>query len=232
MHSTARNICSLAALVPLLLAILAGCGVESEGTDGGENQPSIVIAGQIMDSNDLPLAGVTVISEDSGSESVTDAAGRFSIDVQYLGEGVTLLLLAPDFSITVLVPVGEVSPVATLITVSADRSSARAEPGEEQPQPSPSATPGATSTPKPTGPFDSEGNTTSFGIPDGVVGNITRGRRVWNGICSACHGSKLRYPGYSFSEARRAQRLSQHSANGLSTQQLADLTALLNQDRR
>jgi len=37
-------------------------------------------------------------------------------------------------------------------------------------------------------PFDAQGNTSGFGIPSGLVGNITTGRRLYQQQCSSCHG--------------------------------------------
>jgi hypothetical protein len=43
-------------------------------------------------------------------------------------------------------------------------------------------------TPISNSPFDAQGNTSAFGIPAGLSGNITTGRRLYQQQCSSCHG--------------------------------------------
>jgi len=106
------------------------------------------------------------------------------------------------------------------------------------PTPEPTATPGPGKTPKPDetpdepdGPFDSAGNTSRFGIPSGIRGNISRGRSVWNRTCSQCHLSEK--SGRRFGEVRTARRtVPQMRALSLSDQTVADAVAYLNRGAR
>lgn len=95
----------------------------------------------------------------------------------------------------------------------------------QTPQPTPTPTRTAT----PSGPFDANGNTSSFGIPAGYSGNIGVGDGLWNLNCKDCHTIERRNSSYqqllgavnNVSQMRGFRSI-------LSTQDLADLTAYLN----
>ncbi len=93
------------------------------------------------------------------------------------------------------------------------------------PVPTSQPTPTPTASPAP-GNFDSNGNTTKFGIPAGVTGNITRGGPVWSGSCSRCHGSQK--TNRTYQQINGAFSFPEMSSLHLSVQQVADLTAYLN----
>lgn len=106
--------------------------------------------------------------------------------------------------------------------ISASSSSAGASTGSSAATPTP--------TPKP-GNFDENGNTTAFGIPAGITGNINAGRSIWNSMCQACHASEKTARSYnqiksSFRSIPQMQSLS------ISNQQIAHVTAYLNRAKR
>ncbi len=80
------------------------------------------------------------------------------------------------------------------------------------------------------GTFDEHGNTTDFGIPSGLVGNITAGTAVWDSKCAACHPSPFGAVGavtYPTIETKLGA-VALMSGVQVTEQQKADLTAYLN----
>lgn len=86
-------------------------------------------------------------------------------------------------------------------------------PPSSTPTPEPTATstptPSPTATPCPGGGsqnFDVDGNTTAFGIPTPIVGNIAAGNTQYHSTCTACHlpASGERGGGYDFSQLKSA----------------------------
>jgi len=76
--------------------------------------------------------------------------------------------------------------------------------------------------------FDADGQTGSFGIPDGIRGSITAGERISSVICVTCRVSAL--PPMGYSQVKAMMRTAPMSGLKLNEQQLADLTAWLNRD--
>ena len=101
----------------------------------------------------------------------------------------------------------------------------------------PTATPTATATPyvPPTpcagGNFDSNGNTTAFGIPTPLIGNIASGLSAYNQTCGSggCHGATVRNPGMQFPALKTAVTNPPMSLQGISDQTFANIVAYLNQ---
>jgi hypothetical protein len=111
------------------------------------------------------------------------------------------------------------------------------------PTPRPSTNPTLTPTPRPTtggttsptakptpvptttGNFDANGNTTKFGIPSGMSGNITAGSSVQASNCNGCHTEKQ---GRSFGQLKASLSIGPMSFIKLSDSQIANLTAYLN----
>ena len=79
------------------------------------------------------------------------------------------------------------------------------------------------------GNFDAQGNTSMFGIPAGMMGNVTAGQAVWSGSCTNCHatGSK---DGLGYSTLQSALNISAMSGLNVTSQQMADLVAYLNRN--
>lgn len=88
-----------------------------------------------------------------------------------------------------------------------------ATPGSSEPTPTP-VPPTLTPTPSPTPTacaggslnFDAQGNTTAFGIPTPLVGNISLGSTQYTATCTTCHlpANGERAGGYSFSQLKTA----------------------------
>lgn len=77
------------------------------------------------------------------------------------------------------------------------------------------------------GSFDSQGNTTLFGIPAGLKGNISRGASLWSANCAGCHDSK---DNRTFGDVVNSYGISAMSGLNLSNAQTADLVAYLNRN--
>lgn len=86
--------------------------------------------------------------------------------------------------------------------------------------------PGASCTPQPD-PFDSNGNTSSFGIPASLTGNIAAGQTQFNQTCFGCHKGD-RGTNYTYQALSTAVSGPPMMISNLTSQQLADLTAYLN----
>lgn len=79
--------------------------------------------------------------------------------------------------------------------------------------------------PPPTGNFDASGNTTKFGIPAGMTGNVSAGAAVQSSSCGGCHGEKQ---SRSFGQIKGSLSIGAMSFIKLSDPQIANLTAYLN----
>ncbi len=105
----------------------------------------------------------------------------------------------------------------------------------ESPSASPSANPSTNPNTTPPGtcvpnPFDANGTTTSFGIPSGVGGNITRGISQWAITCQGCHPGG-RGTNFTFPVLQTAIQSAPMFITTLNNQQIADLTAYVNQSK-
>lgn len=80
----------------------------------------------------------------------------------------------------------------------------------------------------PSGNFNESGDTTAFGIPRGLVGNIARGRRALAHECARCHTE--RGGGYDFPKLSAALRAPPMNLR-LEREVIADLVAYLNRGR-
>lgn len=74
--------------------------------------------------------------------------------------------------------------------------------------------------------FTAEGDTTAFGIPSPLTGNLTRGAAYFAASCSSCHGD--RGANFSFTQAKAAVTGPLMNITNLSDATLADLTAYFN----
>ncbi len=84
-------------------------------------------------------------------------------------------------------------------------------------------------TPANNSPFDAQGTTSAFGIPSGLSGNISSGRRVYQQQCASCHGE--------FGSGWRFNRLKTRIAQApmflsIPDRDLANITAFLNRGSR
>ena len=98
----------------------------------------------------------------------------------------------------------------------------------------PTPGPGVTPTPLPTVSvpgcsnqyFDSNGDTTSFGIPTPLVGNLNAGVSYFNLACTGCHGD--RGANFTFSQLKTAVTGPLMNIQSVTDQHYADLTAYVN----
>jgi hypothetical protein len=194
----------------------------------------------VINSDDQPTL---IVDETSGFEARIAGDGSFALPVQLRDETVYLFLKLPSgtsetFALPAETDSGELSLLLTYdgalnsLAGTVDRdlnpepTSDITNPSPEQPGTvEPTNTPTSDTTQQPQGPFDSDGNTTSFGIPAGITGNSARGRSQWRARCETCHG--LRGNGYSFSRLKRV--IGEPPMNlTIPDKALADIVAYLN----
>jgi mono/diheme cytochrome c family protein len=111
-------------------------------------------------------------------------------------------------------------------------------PGQPDPgtgNPAPSSTPSVSPTPQnspspsPTpGRCTSMGDTTDFGIPAGMIGNISAGQTAYSANCASCHADFKKGEGWIFEQLKSVTRAPPMSLTGLTDQTLAHLVAFLN----
>jgi len=158
-----------------------GCGVESVKQGQNSNTVALTLSGLIQNASGAKLSGVAVTCLESGDSKTSDAAGSFALNLS-LDETTTTIsfLLESDTVNTVSNSVQIPGSGATiLITVSQDGSSALVEVSQSTTKPTPPA--GSV--------FDADGNTISFGIPVGLVGNVHQGKRLYVQECASCHAN-------------------------------------------
>lgn len=230
------------ALTRILFCLaMTGCGSSTGGS-----AIHTVVDGIIVDENGAPVSDAGVFIYETYESSISDETGSFSIEsYKYLGE-VSLFFQTAAFTNTVdlgTVPDGALSVHATLLLERATNSAALLSvsfDGEVIPPPGaePTVTPAPGSTPVPratptvqTGNFDADGNTSAFGIPSGLSGNISRGRNIWGAQCLSCHTVEKTNRTYGQIKSSLRNQPSMTFLS-LSNQQIADLTAYLNRGRR
>lgn len=187
-----------------LFFVFWGCGV---GPDSPRR--TVAVEGKLI----LTKEGVQIAIPDRGY-SVRDNVGDIGVDIDTDGSfffavvpqnGSDLQFVDGDRDLPILLPSlddGETVSLelrydvvdSTLITeaIKVDSGS------EPNPLPTPSGggqeipvtrTPGiAKPTPVSNSPFDAQGTTSAFGIPTGLFGNISVGRRLYQQQCTSCHG--------------------------------------------
>lgn len=227
-----------------LVCAIFGCGVGIDEIDDpviGEDEEidtpqsaTISLSGTVVDSEGAPLSGVEVIELASGESATTDATGAFLLELSSLPSQSTLAFEWSGGSSSLTLP--EISPEAesVSITVEVEQSSGATQllsitesdgtptdPGAGTPQPTP--TPGD---PGNTDPFDENGNTTSFGIPTGQVGNISKGKSAFQRVCADHHPANQANR-YDYQRLKRTSNLPQHNRVNFD---LANLVAYLNRN--
>lgn len=244
------------ALFAILIALLSACGSSGSGGDG-----SLRFDGTVVDERGQPLPDVQAFIFETNESSISDDQGTFSLEsFKHLG-AVNFFFKRGDFSnkvgvasipgdaavVTANFMLSSATNEATLLDVAfdSDPNAPVGTPPTVTPLPSPgkpggepTARPGRTPTPTPRrsptpvpGNFDSNGNTSAFGIPSGVRGNISAGAGSWGSLCRSCHATEK--TNRSYGQIRNSFR-TVPSMRGLSVsvQQTANLTAYLNRGRR
>jgi hypothetical protein len=217
----------------LTFFLAASCG---PSMDRGDRMISIRLTGTLSDQEGQPVAETAVTLFDTGEFGVTADDGSFDFESWRVGDELEIYLDGSRFSDTVAL--GAI-PEGTRFIVLHFRinrttfkvDSAVAEFSVEDPAPPPqptTAVPGATPPPSL---FDEKGNTSSFGIPSGVTGNINRGSSVWDSTCQSCHAREK--TGRNFQAVRRAlTTVPQMRSLRITPQQVADVVAYLHRSRR
>ncbi len=221
-----------------LLLVSPGCG-----SGGPSEAPTTRFDGQVVDANGQGLGEVEVYLFDTNESSVTDESGQFSIESFKHSSSGSLFFKAGSF--TNRVELGEF-PADTLVVrarvevqsslgnarlLSVEFSSELTPVEPPTPTPAPGETPAAKPTATPAALFDPNGNTSGFGIPGGLTGNINAGKGVWNGQCASCHAAEKKNRGFGQIKASLRVVPTMQSLR-LSSKQIADVTAYLNRNRR
>jgi hypothetical protein len=181
----------------LSLGFLTQCGVESL-----PEQYQVLLEGTIIDKTSSPKSGVKIQSD--SQESTSDEDGTFRISLPLIipvslsltidGNSYTVLLeqIETQGRYAVTIRAGSPPTVLSLNLLSPPAQPSAVATSPSQPSEAPARTPSDTPAPQPSrtndGPFDTEGNTTRFGIPRGTIGNKNRGRPSWQQNCGRCHG--------------------------------------------
>ena len=239
------------AVVCAVLCLLTGCGGGGSGGGAAPDLPEpTLFEGSIVNRSGEPLSDVEVYIYETYEGSITDERGEFSIQsTSHLGSAHLFfkqttytnkvnLGSIPDTAASVVagIMIDPVAGSAELIGVSFDGS---APPGVDPDPETPSAptpAPGSTPHPTPTATpkpeiFDPKGNTSSFGIPGGMKGNISAGAQVWKIDCASCHA--VEKTGRTFGQIKGAYRIvPSMQPLSITPQRIADVTAYLNRNRK
>jgi hypothetical protein len=215
-----------------LLVILPACNTADS------DKRTTFYYGTVISPEGEPLFDIQASLFETSESSTTDENGRFQIESFRHFSSVGFYLTADNFSQTVrLEGVPEEALYISLEIVYDQLSGGTAirsfsfdtsPPATPTPIP-PTAVPGETpsETPPSEGNFDDAGNTTAFGIPDGLIGNIDRGRSVWSGDCKVCHAKEK--SNKSYPQVKSAFRREPQMRNlKVSDQKIADVVAYLN----
>ncbi|MCB0311524.1 MAG: carboxypeptidase regulatory-like domain-containing protein [Bdellovibrionales bacterium] len=175
---------AVCAVVPFALV---NCGVDPVDQEGiSDASRSVLVSGTVFDSSDNPLEGVFVRSLNDGQFSITDKTGGFSFLVVRVEENRTLdfLIESPTFSVVVYGPNVSFEQLRIHFKINPDLNSAEIYYPEMSTSPTEEE---VDSGEMPDAIFDAEGNTTAFGIPKGLVGNLHAGKRKYQQECASCH---------------------------------------------
>lgn len=219
----------------LFVGLTSFLALSSCGTSSLPERSSLAVFGTLTDENFQPLMAM-IIDAKSGSETETVEDGTFNFLVDASKNTLQLIVILVNnqqASLTISdVPSGQDFRTTLRFNRSTNMITTD-DPNEPQ---GPDGTPALPNEdpeliekdpPTPVSNFDDQGNTTSFGIPAGLVGNIGEGRQQWRNRCQECHPVTQNGRGYSF---RRIKRAIESPPMNLSLPErvLADITAYLN----
>ena len=245
------NLLTKCAHLLVITGIIAAWGCGSGGGGGGSEEPiATVFQGSVVDKSGNPIPDVGVFIFETYENSITDENGEFTLESYKHLPSAGMFFKRDNFSNKVELGKIPDDAVAVVAGFMIDTATNQAEiigvdfPTTFEPTPTPEETPPTTGTPGPGGTptprgtptpkpgnFDANGNTTAFGIPNGMTGNIGRGSSVWGGQCSSCHGVEKKNRSYgqiknSFNVVPTMKALP------TTKQQMADVTAYLNRGRK
>lgn len=215
--------------IGLLSIFSTGCGVESTNqSDSGNAAPqtsSVVFSGTITRGNGSAASAVTVLYASTGDSVISDAGGHYSLGPVEQLNPAEFIIEDDTFSLKASLPMifsSSSESVTIDFTISEDRKNISTSYSQApQSTPSPSAPSAGNS------PFDQNGNTSSFGIPAGMKGNVNLGKRIYFGECAGCHPQIL---GKRASYSSMEKTLSKSPMNALRVgrSDIAHLVAYLN----
>lgn len=178
----------IARLVFVVVATIAfsGCGVESApqsdsgGVGSGAPGDAISLHGSVVRANGSAASGVTVTLMATGDSGVTTAQGTYSFDTSRIPSPYEFLVDGDSVSgvASIVLPADESSMRVDFKIGADNRTITATTPAPTNPGTSPSG-----------GAFDADGNTTSFSLPAGIVGNAHRGKKKYFAECASCHSS-------------------------------------------
>lgn len=217
----------------LVCAALSACGVEQSGSsnlDTGGSSATQIFEGLFLDNRGTPIAEVSAILQETGDSCLSNSSGYCQIDTSAVSGQVTLLLQVAGGQESALV-ISDLPAEASQINFTVNQSASAFELGAVSfDQGVPIALPVPTENPVPGQPTP-KGSATPIAAPtktpDPKAEAVTRGKRVYQGICGSCHGNG-KASGYSASQVSAAMQLSQHQNVHLGGSQLNDLVAFLN----
>ena len=219
----------------IALLILTGCGASDSYQDSRNYQ------GIVSSEVGLPLENVNISLYETAETGTTDESGRFEIESYRSFPSISIYLESQKFSNTIKIE--QIPENTSLISLVLEYNSTKNQLSikdilfnsvlptpTESPQATPSVNPSATPT-KPDSLFDQNGSTTGFSIPKGLKGTISRGRSVWSNTCSSCHSQEK--TGKTYATIKSAfRRIPDMRNTSVSNQEIADVTAYLNRNRR
>lgn len=239
----------------VITSMLIGCGAGIDEFDDnfvGESEAdeNIVasaqrVVGILLSTDNVPVMDASVTLLQTGETSRTDENGEFifenatilsgSLDIaiqSVFGSIQTGLSEVPDGASEITIELA-IEPEPLFVSVQSlnffvdnqvvDDTPTEPDNNTEDPPPTPTPEGSVNS-----GPFDENGNTSRFGIPDGRVGNISRGRIAFGRTC-ADHHPQSQGRGLNFPQLRAVSSLPQHTNVDFD---LVDLTAYINRHRR
>jgi hypothetical protein len=215
--------------------IVVGCGSGS-----GSGDPTFV-EGTVVDTKQQAVSDLGVFIYETYENSLTDEQGSFSISSYKHLSTLSLFFQQGDTNLN-KVDIGHIPADALSVKVglSYDRSKnivavssvefGTAPPPDGTPAPT-DGTPAPGDTPTHSSPFDENGNTSGFGIPSGLSGNISAGQRTWGAKCAGCHAREK--SGRSYGAIKSSfKTVPIMRGVSCSNQEIANLTAFLNRGRR
>lgn len=208
------------ALLLMLFPFISGCGVES--TSDPAPSRTITFRGTVSLASGQDSSGIRVMYVPSGDEIITDSNGDFALGPVPYEKFPEFLIETEQFSLLTSIDMtneGNVVEVYLIFQIAPDLSSVV-----------PVFIPKATPTPIPSdpqAPFDENGNTSSFGIPQGTSGNAHTGKRFYFSHCTTCH-TAVRGRGFSYDRLKNTLSLPPMNTLKIRSQDIANLVAYLN----
>ena len=209
-------------LIAVLGIICSSCGVESTTTSGSPSSGNETISfeGVVKYASGVALDGVSMIHADSGEAVTTDNSGNYQITNVSYSPSSQFIIESGTWSVSTSVATPQQHPQEKIdFIISEDKKSVKAILANSSPEVP------VTDNPQ-SGPFNSAGDTSSFGIPSGNIGNVHQGKKKYFSACSSCHASIVGR-GLTYGSLKRTIEGAPMNIH-LPTSEVADLVAYLN----